>query len=93
MMETAGGHVENMEAELRQWGERLSKLVATADASGAAAKIDYRNRLDDLREKYSAAEARLAELKGAGTGKWDAYKGAVEDAWSELAIAFTKLAN
>jgi len=92
-METAERQVENMEAELRQWGERLSKLVATADASGTAAKIDYRNRLDHLREKYAAAEARFEELKAAGTGKWEVFKGGVENAWSELAMAFTKLAN
>jgi hypothetical protein len=65
MMETAEWHVENREAELRQWGERLSKLVATAEPSGAAG----------------------------GTGACDAYKGAVEDAWRELAVASTKLAN
>jgi len=92
-METAERQVEDMAAELRQWGERLSKLVATADASGTIAKIDYRNRLDHLRKKYAAAESRFAELKAAGSGKWDAHKDAVEDAWSELAIAFTKLAN
>ena len=92
-MATADWHVEDMEAELQQWGERLSKLVTAADASGTAAKIDYRNRLDHLREKYAAAEARFAELKAAGAGKWDVYKGGVQSAWSELAMAFTTLAN
>ena len=52
--------------------------MAKADASGTGAKIDYRARLDDLSEKYSAAEKRLAELKAAGLNKWDTYKGGVE---------------
>ena len=41
--------------------------------------------------EVSAAEARLIELKTAGSGNWDAQKGGVETAWSELAKAFTKL--
>jgi hypothetical protein len=93
MMETVELHIRQMEAELQQWGARLDKLMAKADAAGTAAKIDYRNRLDDLSEKYVAAEARLSELKAAGANKWDSYKGGVENAWSELATAFTKLAN
>jgi hypothetical protein len=92
-LETVEWHIGKMEAELKEWGVRLDKLVANAHASGTGAKIDYRNRLDDLSQKYAAAEARLTELKAAGINKWDAYKGGVENAWSELATAFTKLAN
>jgi len=93
MMETVEWHIGKMEAELKEWGARLEKLVAKAHASGTGAKIDYRNRLDDLSQKYAAAEKRLTELKAAGTHKWDTHKGGVETAWSELATAFTRLAN
>ena len=92
-METVEAHVGKMEAELKQWGERLDNLLTMADVVGTGAKIDYRNRLDDLSQKYAAAEARLTELKAAGINKWDTYKGGVENAWSELATAFTRLAN
>jgi hypothetical protein len=92
-METVEAHVGKMEAELKQWGTRLDNLLTMADVAGTAAKIDYRKRLDDLKEKYVTAEARFAELKAAGSSKWDTFKGGVEAAWSELATAFTKLAN
>ena len=92
-METVEAHVVKMEAELKQWGERLDNLLTMADVAGAGAKIDYRHRLDDLSEKYAAAEATFAELKAAGTKKWDTYRGRVEIAWRELETAFTKLAN
>jgi len=92
-METVEGHVGRMEAELRQWGTRLDNLLAMADVVGTAARIDYRKRLDDLKAKYVAAEARLIALKTAGSGTWDAQKGGIETAWSELAKAFTKLAK
>ncbi len=90
-MQTVEWHVGRLEAELRQWGTRLDNLLAMAEVVGTAARIDYRKRLDDLKAKYHAAEARLIELKTAGSDKWDAQKGGVETAWSELAKAFTKL--
>jgi hypothetical protein len=92
-METVEAHVEKMEAELKQWGARLDKLMTQAHATSADVKIDYRKRLDDLRQKYVAAEKRFAELKAAGSGKWEIFQGSVETAWSELAKAFTRLTN
>ena len=92
-METVEGRVGKMEAELRQWGARLDNLLAMAEVAGTAAGIDQRQRLDDLKAKYDAAEARLIELKAADSGKWDTCKSGVETAWSELAKAFIKLAN
>ena len=92
-METVEAHVGKMEAELKEWGARLDKLLAKVDAAGTAAKIDYRKRLDDLKEKYVVAEARFAELKAAGSAKWDTFKGGVESAWNDLETAFTKIAN
>ena len=65
-METVEWHIGKMEAELKQWGARLDKLMAKAQVSGTGAKIDYRKRLDDLREKYEAAEAKAHRAQGRG---------------------------
>jgi hypothetical protein len=92
-MENENADVGTMEAELRQWGDRLENLRAMADLVGTGTRIDYRERLDDAREKYDAAEAKLAELKAADRGNWEIFRGGVETAWSELATAFTRLAN
>jgi len=92
-METVEAHVGKMEAELKQWGERLDNLLTMADVAGTSAKIDYRRRLEDLSEKYLIAEVKFGELKAAGSAKWDTYRDAVETAWSELERAFTKVAN
>jgi hypothetical protein len=92
-METADADLGTLEAELRQWGTRLDNLLAMANLVATTARIDHRERLDNLKEKYNAAEAKLAELKAAGSGKREVFKGDVEQAWSELAKAFTRLAN
>jgi hypothetical protein len=91
-MDTENADIGTMEAELRQWSARLDNLLAMADMVGTGTRIDYHQRLDDAREKYAAAEAKLGELKAAGRGKWEIFRG-VEDAWNELATALTRLAN
>jgi predicted translin family RNA/ssDNA-binding protein len=92
-MESVEAQIGEMEAELRQWGVRLDNLLAMAEVAGTAVRLERRQRLDDLKEKYDAAEAKLAELKAAGSSKWEVFQGGVETAWSELARAFTRLAN
>ena len=92
-MDTVESPVGNREAELRQWGSRLDKLLAKGDAAGTGPRLDYRERLEHLKEKYDAAEAKLAALKAAGSDKWETYKDGIENAWSELATAFTRVAN
>ncbi len=92
-METMESPVGSREAELRQWGKRLDKLLAKGDATGTAPRLDYRQRLDELQEKYDAAETKLAALKAAGSDKWETFKDGIEDAWTELATAFTRVAN
>jgi len=92
-METVKSPVGTREAELRQWGLRLDKLLEKGDAAGTGPRLDYRQRLDDLKVKYDAAEAKLAALKAAGSDKWETFKVSIEEAWSELATAFTRVAN
>jgi hypothetical protein len=93
VMDTVDAHVGELEAEFKIWGVRLDKLLAETNPAGTEAKIDYRKRLDDLKEKYVVAGARVAELKAAGTGKREILKSGVETAWTELQTAFTRLAN
>lgn len=83
----------NMEAELMRWSAKLEELRAKAHTAGSEAKFDYRKRVDDMREKYEAAEVKLGELKAAGSGKWEIFRGDIESAWSELAAAYRRLAN
>ena len=92
-METVEAHVGKMEAELKSWGAKLDALVAKADAAGTEAKIDYRNRLEDVTARYKAAQSQLHKLQAAGSGKWDTFKTDVESAWSDLESAFKKLAT
>jgi hypothetical protein len=92
-MEKTEDNVGKLETQLKQWGARLDELVAKADRAGTAARIDNRKRIDDLKAKVHAAQAKLDEVKTAGSEKWETLRTGVESAWSELELAFKKLKN
>lgn len=92
-MEKMEAHVGKMEAQLAQWGARLDELVASAKEAEPEAESDYHKRVDELKAKYHDAQAKLAEVRAAGSDKWETIKEGVESAWYELEIAFKKLSS
>jgi hypothetical protein len=90
-MDTAGQAVGKIETRLRHLGARLDAFVVKADEAGTEAKIDYRRRLDHIKDKLAVVNSRLNEFKTAHGRKWDDFKGAIETAWNDLENAFTAL--
>ena len=92
-MENTEDNVGKLEPQLKQWGAKLDEFVAKADRAGTAARIDNRRRIEELKAKVKAAQAKLDEVKTAGSEKWETLKAGVESAWKDLEIAFKKLSN
>jgi chromosome segregation ATPase len=90
-MKKQKAQVGKVEAQLRQWGARIDELITKAEKAGEEAKIDYRKHIDELKAKHESAQARLEELKSAGSEKWEIIKTGVEGACKELESAFKKL--
>ena len=65
-MSTRDKFVARMQAQLEDWRAELSKLETRAGAVRTDLRNKYQQAIQDLREKHSAAEARLGELKHAG---------------------------
>jgi hypothetical protein len=80
-----------MEKQLKQWGAKLDDLTAKVTTAGAKAKAEERQMVTDLRAKQELAQAKLDELKAAGSDKWDTFKSGVESAYNELEGAFKKM--
>jgi hypothetical protein len=87
-METVGQEVGKIETRLRQLGAKLDRLVAKADEVGPDGEIDYRRRIDHVRDKRALVQSRLDAYKAANGQKWESFKGGVETAWHELADAY-----
>jgi len=88
IVETNAG---KMETQLRNWGVKLDKVMAKAEAAGTGAKIDYRKGVDDLKAKYKVAQSKFDECRAAGSAKWGIFKTGLETAWNDLESAFKKL--
>jgi peptidoglycan hydrolase CwlO-like protein len=92
-MEKTQQDLGKLETQLQQWGAKLDEFVAKADRAGTTARIDNRKRIDELKAKVKVAQAKLDEVKTAGSEKWETLKAGVESAWNDLEIAFKKLRN
>ena len=92
-MDNSPEHVGKLEAQLKQWGARLDQVVAKVEKVGTEVNAEKRQRVDELKAKYQAAQSKFGELKAAGSEKWDTLKTGVETAWSDLEAAFKKLKN
>ena len=92
-MQIVAAKVARMEADLKSWGARLHKMRLQDHTAGSQPNLDYHARLDDMESKCDAAEAKLDELKAAGSTQWETLRNGIETAWREVEAAFRLLAN
>ena len=92
-MENTPTHLGKMEEQLKHWGAQLDHLVAKVEKAGADVNSERRKRVEALKAKYQAAQAKLSEVKAAGSEKWVTLKTGVETAWNDLEAAFRKMKN
>jgi uncharacterized coiled-coil DUF342 family protein len=69
---------------MREWSAKIDLLKARADQAGAEAKIEYRNRIEDLRQKKEALQTKLSELQNASDAAWKDLKAGTERAAADL---------
>jgi hypothetical protein len=69
---------------MREWSAKIDLLKARADQAEAEAKIEYQNRIEDLRQKKEALQAKLTELQNASDAAWKDIKVGAEKAAGDL---------
>lgn len=80
-----------MEKQLKAWAAKLDELVEKAEKSGEHAKAESHQRFEALREKLTATQKKLEEVKRAESGKWDKFKADLNVAWLDVEAAFKAL--
>lgn len=83
-MEEKKAYREKLEAQMREWSAKIDVLKAKADQAEAEAKIEYRNRIEDLRQKKEALRVKLGELQNASDAAWKDIKAGTEKAAADL---------
>ena len=75
---------QKLKAQLDEWSAEIDKLKAKADKAEADTKLEYYEKVEDLREKQAAANAKLTGLITASDDAWEDLKAGAESAWLAL---------
>ena len=76
------------EARLDELRARIDQVQAKMRAASADKEIDYRQRLEELRQKRDALAGRLKEMRDAGQESWSQLRQGVERAANDLEAAW-----
>lgn len=90
MTDKRDAYVQKLKARLDEWNAEIDRLAAKAGQAEAESRIEYENRLEEVRAKRKALEDRLAELQQAGEGAWEDLKQGLENSWEILKKSFTR---
>lgn len=90
MSEKRDAYVEKLKARLDEWNADIDKLAAKAAQAEAGAKIEYQNKLDDLRAKRDDVRDKLSAMQQAGEGAWEDLKEGLINSWEILKMSFNK---
>jgi galactokinase len=86
-------NLEKMETQLKAWGAKIDAFLANAEKHRAEAKAEYQKRVDELKARHAAVQAKLDELKAASSDKWEVLRAGLEAAWKDLETTFRTLAK
>jgi len=80
--------IGQMKDRLDELDKEIDKLKGEAGKFESKARMEYENRLHDLREKRREAKRKIDDLRSAGDEKWQQLKDETEHAWKALGNSF-----
>lgn len=86
-MITKETYLEEVEAQLRVWGERIAQLKTKVQAKTETA---YQEQLNELAQRRAEVEQKLQVLKQASDDKWEDFKSAVDQSLTALEESFDR---
>ena len=78
---------QKIEAQLDEWTAEIDKMKAKAAKAEADARLEYNDRIEELRLKQLVAQEKLQEFREAGEDAWEDLKAGLELAWDSLGEA------
>lgn len=86
-MESREAYKQKMHAKLDQIDAQIDKWQAKRDEASADAKIEYQEKISDLKQKRQEAKDWVNKLSDASEDAWDSVVGGFEDAYKKLSKA------
>lgn len=78
---------QKLQAQLDEWSAEIDKLKAKADGAKADGKLEYYEKIEELRSMQEVASKKLIELKNASDDAWEDLKAGIDSAWDSLGNA------
>lgn len=82
-------YIGKMERQLKEWSARIDELESRVSATKTDAKMEYKGRIRELRDRRETLSRNLQELRGSGGEAWEAMMAGVESAWLDFTDALT----
>jgi chromosome segregation ATPase len=77
-------YIEKLEAQLREWSSKIDELKARADKAKTDVKLEYEEKIGELRARQETVRNKLQELKDSSGEAWEGIRDGLEKAWDEL---------
>jgi len=90
-LDPLAANVEKMETQLEVWAGKIDEFTASAQESNGWARIDLRQRIDDLKIKRALVRANLDQFKAAGSDTRAGLRTDLNNAWKDLEDAFQEM--
>ena len=82
-------YIDKMERQLKEWSARIDELESRVSVTKTDAKMEYKNRIRELRDRRETLSQNLQELRESDCNTWEAMKVGVESAWLDFTDALT----
>ena len=82
-------YIDKMERKLKEWPARIDELESRVSVTKTDAKMEYKNRIRELRDRRETLSQNLQELRESDRNTWEAMKVGVESAWLDFTDALT----
>ena len=79
-----------LDGKIKEWNAEAQKLEAKAQQAGADAQAKFRDQMETIRKKESAARAKLTEFGNSAQNAGDDLKFGVDKAVNDFGAAIDK---
>ena len=86
-------YVKQVEARLAEFDQKFDGLDKRANAMTGAAKMDFKNAVDRLRDERKSVASKLDDLKKVSIESWTTLKGEVNSALASLERSYMKVSE
>jgi hypothetical protein len=86
-METRQSYQETLEAELKEWDDKLALIAAEAERADPLKRVELDKRMAAIRGERTLTESWLRQAQARSSSIWRDLKRGLEIAWGELGQA------